>query len=104
MQSAVIRLTNSDLGDKKKGAESHRKLCIGKHLGVVCCSLMLPDYYGLDMITVLAFQIHLPKSLPFRKYIVGKLYIVNTQRILNIFVQVNADKKLKKKQNFSIKT
>lgn len=63
------------------------------HDGTVIGNALLPDYFGLDMITALAFRINSLKAKSFREYILGKLYAVNTQSTPNIIIQVNADKR-----------
>ena len=73
-----------------------------QHDGVVYGTHILPDYFGLDMITALAFRINSLKAKLFREYILGKLYAVNTQSIPNVIIQVNADKRFnKEKINFN---
>jgi len=47
------------------------------------------------MVVALAFRINSLNSKLFREYILGKLYIVNTQ---SIFIQVNADKRFNKEK------
>lgn len=69
-----------------------------QHDGVVYGKHILPDYFGLDMITALAFRINSLKAKLFREYILGKLYAVNTQSTPNIIIQVNADKRLNKEK------
>jgi len=69
-----------------------------QHGGVCYDNYILPDYYGMDMITALAFRINSLKAKLFRKYILGKLYAVNTQSTPNIIIQVNADKRLNKEK------
>lgn len=66
--------------------------------GVVYGKHILPDYFGLDMITALAFRINSLKAKLFREYIFGKLYAVNTQSTPNIIIQVNADKRFNKEK------
>ena len=67
-------------------------------LGVVYGKHILPDYFGLDMITALAFRINSLKAKLFREYILGKLYAVNTQSAPNVIIQVNADKRFNKEK------
>ncbi len=69
-----------------------------QHDGVVYGKHILPDYFGLDMITALAFRINSLKTKLFREYILGKLYVVNTQSTPNVIIQVNADKKFNKER------
>lgn len=71
-----------------------------QHDGVVYGKHILPDYFGLDMITTLAFWINPLKAKLFREYILGKLYAVNTQSTPNIIIQVNADKRFNKEKVF----
>ena len=56
-----------------------------QHGGVVYGKYILPDYFGLDMITALAFRINSLKAKLFREYILGKLYAVNTQ---SVFIRI----------------
>lgn len=65
------------------------------HGGTVIGNAILPYYFGLDMVVALAFRINSLNSKLFREYILGKLYIVNTQ---SIFIQVNADKRFNKEK------
>lgn len=69
-----------------------------QHDGVVYGKHILPDYFGLDMITALAFRINSLKTKLFREYILGKLYAVNTQSAPNVIIQVNADKRFNKEK------
>lgn len=50
------------------------------------------------MITALAFRINSLKTKLFREYILGKLYVVNTQSTPNVIIQVNADKRFNKEK------
>ena len=59
-----------------------------QHGGVVYGKHILPDYFGLDMITALAFRIHSRQASVFRKYIFGKLYAVNTQSTPSVFIRI----------------
>ena len=59
-----------------------------QHGGVVYGKHILPDYFGLDMITALAFRIHSRQASVFRKYILGKLYAVNTQSTPSVFIRI----------------
>lgn len=49
-----------------------------QHGGVGYDNCILPDYYGMDMITALAFRINSLNAKLFREYILGKLHAVNT--------------------------
>ena len=69
-----------------------------QHDGAVYGKHILPDYFGLDMITALAFRINSLKAKLFREYILGKLYAVNTQSAPNVIIQVNADKRFNKEK------
>lgn len=60
LKSSVVR------ADFRHGATQY-----GNHL--------LPDYYGLEMITALAFRVHSSNAPSLRKHILGKLCAVNTQ-------------------------
>lgn len=68
-----------------------------QHDGVVYGKHILPDYFGLDMITALAFRINSLKTKLFREYIL-ELYVVNTQSTPNVIIQVNADKRFNKEK------
>ena len=69
-----------------------------QHGGVGYHNYILPDYYGMDLITALAFRINSLNAKLFREYILGKLHAVNTQSTPNIFIQVNADKRFNKEK------
>lgn len=69
-----------------------------QHDGVVYGKRILPDYFGLDMITALVFRVNSLNTKLFREYILSKLYAVNTQSTPNIIIQVNADKRLNKEK------
>lgn len=57
-------------------------------------NLLLPDYYGLEMIMALAFHIQSKEACSVRAYITNKLCAVDTQSIPTILIQVNTDKRL----------
>lgn len=59
-----------------------------QHGGVVYGNLILPAYFGLDMIMALAFRINSPNAKLFREYILGKLYAVNTQSTPSVFIRI----------------
>ena len=69
-----------------------------RHGATQCGNCLLPDYYGLEMITALAFRIHSSNAQALRNYIVGILCAVNTQSTPTILVQVNTDKKTSKEK------
>lgn len=59
-----------------------------QHGVVVYGNLILPAYFGLDMIMALAFRINSPNAKLFREYILGKLYAVNTQSTPSVFIRI----------------
>ncbi len=64
------------------------------HDGTVVGNLIIPDYYGLDMIAALAFRIQSPQTEAFRRWILQKLTqnernIINSQFILSIDKYIN---------------
>lgn len=64
------------------------------HDGTVVGNLIMPDYYGLDMIIALAFRIQSPQTEAFRRWILEKLTrnernIINSQFILSIDKSLN---------------
>ena len=65
---------------------------------VVYGNHILPDCFGLDMITTLAFRINSLNTQLFREYVVSKLYAVITPTTPNIIIQVNTDKRLNKEK------
>ena len=69
-----------------------------QHGEIVHGKYILPNYFGLDMITTLAFRINSLNAKLFREYIFGKPYAVNTQSTPNIIIQVNANKRLNKEK------
>ena len=68
------------------------------HGGVGYDNYILPDYYGMDMITALAFRINSPNAKLFGEYILGKLHAVNTPSTPSIIIQLNMDKRLNKEK------
>lgn len=62
------------------------------HGGTVVGSSIQPDYYGLDMITAIAFRIHSPQTQGFRKLALRKLSAVNKPTSVPIFIQVGSRK------------
>lgn len=69
--------------------------------GVVYGNHFLPDYFGLDMIMILAFRINSLNAKLLREYILGKLYAANTPSTPSIIIQLNTDKRLNKGKNFN---
>ncbi|MEG2612785.1 MAG: hypothetical protein RR971_04785 [Alistipes sp.] len=60
---------------------------------------LLPDYYGLDMITALAFRIHSRQAQVFRKMVLSRLSTVNKSTSLSLVVQVDGGKRLNRVAN-----
>lgn len=57
------------------------------HGGVVVGKSILPDYYGLDMITTIAFRIHSPEAKAFRELVLSRLSTVSRPPL---FIQVSS--------------
>lgn len=63
------------------------------HGGTVVGSSIQPDYYGLDMITAIAFRIQSPQKQVFRKLVLSKLSAVSKPTSAPIFIQVGSSKR-----------
>lgn len=63
------------------------------HGGTVVGSSIQPDYYGLDMITAIAFRIQSPQTQVFRKLALSKLNAVSKPTSAPIFIQVGSSKR-----------
>lgn len=53
---------------------------------------ILPDYFGLDMITALAFRIQSHKAKVFREYVVRKLHTISKPTPVSLLIQVDREK------------
>lgn len=60
------------------------------HGGVVVGKSILPDYYGLDMITAIAFRIHSPEAKAFRELVISRLSTANSPISTPLFIQVSS--------------
>lgn len=63
------------------------------HGGVVVGKSILPDYYGLDMITAIAFRIHSPEAKTFRELVLSRLSTVSKPISTPLFIQVSSGKR-----------
>lgn len=63
------------------------------HSGVVIGKSILPDYYGLDMITAIAFRIHSTKAQVFRQLVLSRLNTVSKPISEPLFIQVSSSKR-----------
>lgn len=63
------------------------------HGGEVAGNSILPDYYGLDMITAIAFRIHSPQAEAFRELVLSRLNAVSKPTPVPMFIQVNSSLK-----------
>lgn len=59
------------------------------HGGTVIGNTIRPDYFGLDIITALAFRIHSKQTEIFRKWIMSKVSAKETQFPKTVLVQIN---------------
>lgn len=59
------------------------------HGGVVIGKSILPDYYGLDMITAIAFHIHSPQAQMFRELVVSSLSTVYKPTAISLLIRVD---------------
>lgn len=59
------------------------------HGGVVIGKGLLPDYFGLDMITAIAFRIHSPQAQVFRELVLSRLSAVSKPTAISLVVQVD---------------
>lgn len=62
------------------------------HGGVVFGKSLLPDYFGLDMITAIAFRIHSPQAQVFRELVLSRLSAVSKPTAISLVVQVDGYK------------
>lgn len=62
------------------------------HGGTVISSAIIPDYFGLDMITALAFRIQSHNAKVFREYIVSRLHTISKPMPVSLLIQVDRDK------------
>lgn len=62
------------------------------HGGVVNGKSLLPDYFGLDMITAIAFRIHSPQAQAFRELVLSRLSTVSKPTAISLVVQVDGYK------------
>lgn len=57
--------------------------------GTVIENTIRPDYFGLDMITALAFRIHSKQTEVFRKWVMSKVSAKGTLFTKTVLVQIN---------------
>lgn len=69
------------------------------HGGVVVGKSILPDYYGLDMITAIAFRIHSPEAKAFRELVLSRLSTANSPIPTPLFIQVSSSNRNDKFKN-----
>lgn len=69
------------------------------HGGVVVGKSILPDHYGLDMITAIAFHIHSPEAKAFREFVLSRLSTVSRPIPTPIFIQVGSGNRNDKFKN-----
>lgn len=62
------------------------------HGGEVAGMSILPDYYGLDMITAIAFRIHSPQAQAFRELVLSRLNAVSKPTAISLVVRVDGYK------------
>lgn len=61
------------------------------HGGVVIGKSLLPDYFGLDMVTAIAFRIHSPQAQAFRELALSRLNTVSKPISRPVIIQVSCD-------------
>lgn len=61
------------------------------HGGIVVGNSIQPDYFGLDMITAIAFRIQSTQVQLFRKYLLRQLCTVDKLTTAPVFIQVCDD-------------
>ena len=59
------------------------------HGGVVVGNRIQPEYFGLDMITSIAFRINSPQAQLFRECVLRQLYAVSKPTTVPVFIQVD---------------
>lgn len=62
------------------------------HGGEVAGKNILPDYYGLDMITTIAFRIHSSQAQAFRELVLSRLNAVSKPTAISLVVRVDGYK------------
>lgn len=61
------------------------------HGGIVVGNRIQPEYFGLDMITTIAFRINSPQAQLFRECVLRQLCTVSKQTTVPVFIQVCSD-------------
>lgn len=72
------------------------------HGGEVAGMSILPDYYGLDMITAIAFRIHSPQAQVFRELVLNRVSTGSKPTTVSLVIQVNEHKPANRLTNLSI--
>lgn len=62
------------------------------HRGTVIGSTIIPDYFGLNMITALAFRIQSHKAKVFREFVVSRLHTISKPTPVSLLIQVDREK------------
>ena len=57
--------------------------------GVVIGNSVIPEYFGLDMVTAIAFRIQSNNAEIFRNHVIEKLTAININRSQPIFIQLS---------------
>lgn len=63
------------------------------HGGAIIGKSVFPDYYGLDMITAIAFRIYSPQAQKFRELVLSRLNTVSKTTSPPVFIQVGSGKR-----------
>lgn len=61
------------------------------HGRIVIGNRIQPEYFGLDMITAIAFRINSPQAQLFRECVMRQLCTVSKQTAVPVFIQVCSD-------------
>ena len=64
---------------------------------LVGCNI-LPDYFGLEVITALAFRIHSHNAQLFRKSVFQRMRWIQNQSIAMLYIPINRDLNLKQSE------
>lgn len=60
--------------------------------GVVYGNMILPEFYGLDMITAIAFRIESPQATIFREWVIRKISYSENRIATNQQIYISIDK------------
>lgn len=62
------------------------------HGGIVIATSIQPDYYGLDMITAIAFRVDSPNAQAFREMVLSELGTVGKPTCVSLVIKLDTQK------------